>query len=145
MRILGPGAPIIATSPREAGRPSGAPSFSAPLKSSGGAPASTALGAAAPLASLDALLALQELPDPTERRRRALRRGHRLLDHLDELRLALIDGEIPLTTLQGLRGQLRQRGDLPDDDPLLAALLGEIELRVEVELAKLEVGMMGEG
>jgi hypothetical protein len=143
MRIFGPGAPIIATSPREASRPGGTASFSAPLKRSDGAPASATLGAAS-LASLDALLALQELPDPTERRRRALRRGHRLLDHLDELRLALIDGEIPLSTLQGLRGQLRQRGDLPDDDPRLAALLGEIELRVEVELAKLEVGTTGE-
>lgn len=142
MRILGPGAPIVPTSPREAGWPSGAPSFSAPLKRSGGAPApaSTALGAA-PLASLDALLALQELPDRTERRRRALRRGHDLLDQLDELRLALLDGAVPLSTLQGLRGRLRQRGDLPDDDPRLAALLGEIELRVEVELAKLEMEM----
>ena len=43
---------------------------------------------------MDALLALQEVDGPLERRRRAVRRGGRLLDALDAVKLALLgDGE----------------------------------------------------
>lgn len=106
----------------------------------GGASNAVAAGrgsATAGLGSLDALLALQETGGPLERRRRAVRRADRLLDGLDGLRLALIDGEPSATTLETLRRVGREQRD-GTDDPGLEALLDQVDLRAAVELAKLE-------
>jgi len=94
---------------------------------------------AAPVASpvIDGLFALQEVADELTGRRRAAARGSALLDRLDELRLALLTGTMPRTQLEQLRQLAHEHGPVVDD-PKLAAILSEIELRVAVELAKLE-------
>lgn len=92
--------------------------------------------AAAPMDSMAGLLAVQAAGDAVERRRRALRRGRGLLDGLDALKVALLSGSVPAGQLESLRGQLRARSEAADD-PALADLLAHIELRAEVELAKL--------
>ena len=105
----------------------------------GSAPAST--GSLGPLASLSSVLAVQaaeELDTVAERRRRAIRRGESLLDGLGMLHRALLDGEPTRRTLDELRDRLRARGE-EIDDPDLAELLREIEVRVAVELAKREI------
>jgi hypothetical protein len=89
-------------------------------------------------ASLGAMLALQAVADPAERRRRAVRRGHALLDRLEELRLGLLEGGVPQASLRHLRSGLA--GDDLADEPQLRAVLEGIELRAAVELAKLEAG-----
>ena len=94
----------------------------------------------APLTALGALLAAQEVPEVGGGgRRRAARRGHDLLDRLDELRLALLEGGVPEPTLRRLVALLEERAG-PVDDPRLGAVLHEIEVRAAVELAKLERG-----
>ncbi len=100
-----------------------------PLASSGVAPSP-------PLAALDGVLAAQEVPDPTEQRRRAVRHGHSLLAELRELQLGLVEGWVPEGTLHRLAGLLD--GLRPTvEDPQLDALLDDLELRAAVELAKL--------
>jgi hypothetical protein len=74
---------------------------------------------------------------PLERRRRAVRRAGRLLDVLDEIKLALLDARLSATQLDRLRRAIRDERELTDD-PRLEAVLDEIELRAAVELAKLE-------
>lgn len=92
--------------------------------------------AAAPLSTLDALLAVQGEGDPTERRRRSLKRGHDLLDGLDRLKAALLSGRVGQGQLQNLAAQIGgQRGS--SGDPGLDDVVAHIELRVQVELAKL--------
>lgn len=105
----------------------------------GGRPADRAGGATglAPLTSLGAVLALQAVDDPLAGRRRARRRGAELLDALDELRLALLDGTLSADRLNALKRLAAERCEAVDD-PALAAVLEEIELRSAVELAKLE-------
>lgn len=98
-----------------------------------------AAGAAVPLASLDALLAVQGEGDPAERRRRSVKRGHDLLDTLDRLKAALLSNRVATTDLQRLAGQLSERRDL-SGDPRLDELVSHIELRAKVELAKLGIG-----
>jgi hypothetical protein len=83
------------------------------------------------------LFALQEVPDATAGRKRALARGHRLLDRLDELRLGLLLGHIARDKLADL-ARLARDGGQEVDDPNLREILAEIELRAEVELAKLQ-------
>lgn len=88
--------------------------------------------------SLDALLALQEVGGPLERRRRAVRRAGRILDVLDEVKMALLDGGLPPAALERLMAAIcEERGGT--EDARLEGLLDEIETRAAVELAKLEM------
>lgn len=118
-------------------RPTGPRGFSlagetAPSKAS-------ATAAAAPLATMDALLAVQGEGDPAERRRRSVKRGHDLLDTLDRLKAALLSNRVATADLQRLTVQLGERRDL-SGDPRLDELVSHIELRAKVELAKLGIG-----
>jgi hypothetical protein len=93
--------------------------------------------AVAPKAStgIDGLLALQGIEDPTERRKRSVKRGRGALDVLNELKIGLLAGSFDQGTVARLRAAA---ADLKSSsgDPGLDAVLSEIELRVEVELAK---------
>ena len=115
-----------------------APGFSLGETPAAAAAARTAAPlASAALGSLDALMALQGAPDAMERRRRARQRADALLDVLDELRIGLLDGRVPAAALSRLSQTLAQKRE-SSDDPALDALLDEIEVRAEVEKAKLE-------
>ena len=46
------------------------------------------------LGGIDALIALQGIEDPVERRRRAVKHGRRALDALDELKIGLLAGNL---------------------------------------------------
>jgi len=104
----------------------------------GGRPVGAAATAGiAPLTSLAGVLAAQEVDEPLTGRRRARQRGDQLLDALDELKVALLDGKLPPSKLRALQSlAAAQRGRA--DDPELQVVLDEIELRTAVELAKLD-------
>ena len=95
--------------------------------------------AAAPptVSALDTLLTVQEIPDATAGRRRAVQRGDALLDRLDDVRLALLTGVLPRERLEQL-ARLAGTSRAQVTDPRLNAVLDEIDLRVAVELAKLD-------
>jgi len=100
-----------------------------------GQPAAGLTGAAGVTAP-SAILALQEVPEATDGLRRAKRRGEDILDRLDELRLALLEGSLSPERLEALARLVRQqRGQVVD--PRLTEILDDIELRAAVELAKL--------
>jgi hypothetical protein len=85
---------------------------------------------------IEALLALQGIEDPIERRRHAVKRGRLALDALDELKIGLLGGAFSsatLTKLQAAAAWLKQ----DSGDTNLDTVLAEIELRVEVEIAKI--------
>lgn len=94
--------------------------------------------ATAPLSSVGALLGAQEVSADELRRRKYIRRGKITLDALEQLRDALLMGSLPLSTLTRLE-QLVAEERAETSDPVLQAVLDEIELRAAVELAKLEV------
>jgi hypothetical protein len=85
---------------------------------------------------IDALIALQGVEDPAERRRHALKRGRHALDALDELKIGLLGGMLSPATLTKLKSAAAYLKD-GSGDASLDAVLGEIELRVEVEIAKM--------
>lgn len=113
--------------------PSGGGGFARAL--SDGPPQPAAPSGASPAQTVNALLALQEVADSTQGRGRARRRAEDLLDRLEDLRLAIALGEVPLGQLQNLAQLLRQRQETVDD-PKLAQIINEIEIRAAVELAK---------
>jgi hypothetical protein len=92
---------------------------------------------AGPVDTLEALLSVQEVPDSTHPGGRAQRHAEDLLDRLDEVRYALLDGTLPRHRLNELARLVRLRRERILD-PGLAHVLDEIELRCRVELAKLE-------
>ena len=103
----------------------------------GSDPAATvALTAAAAMTAVEGLLSLQEVADGIGGRRRAIKRGETLLDALDDLRHALLVGSLPRPRIETLARLAAETASVTDD-PRLAEVLAEIELRAAVELAKL--------
>jgi hypothetical protein len=92
-------------------------------------------GAPRAVASLGILMALQEVDDPTERRRRSVRHGRMALDALDALKVGLVAGELDRTALTRLKAIAEGLGE-PSGDSQLDAVMAEIALRAAVELAK---------
>lgn len=132
MRIYGPNGTSLAA-PASTARRASSTSFSL---GDVGVPAETRSAAAPRAASgIDALLAMQGVEDSTERRRRSVARGRTALDVLDDLKIGLLAGSFDSATVARLR---TAAADLKTSsgDPGLDQVLSEIELRVEVELAK---------
>lgn len=131
MRIQGPNGTSL-TAPASSTRRTGATGFTLDLGST-----TETRSAAPPRAAggIDALLAMQGVEDATERRRRSVTRGRNALDVLDDLKIGLLAGSFDASTVARLRGAA---ADLKSTsgDPGLDQVLSEIELRVEVELAK---------
>jgi hypothetical protein len=87
------------------------------------------------LGGIDALIALQGIEDPVERRRRAVKQGRRALDALDELRIGLLTGTLDQAVMLRLKSVAADLHDGSGDERL-DQVLAEIDLRVAVELAK---------
>jgi hypothetical protein len=134
MRIYGPNGTTQAT-PANSTRRSSSSGFSLPddMTSTTETRATVAPKATA---NIDALLALQGIEeDPAERRRRSVARGKGALDVLDQLKLGLLSGNLDHSMVSRLRDAAANL-KTSSGDPGLDAVLSEIELRVEVELAK---------
>lgn len=132
MRVYGPMGSAQATTPTSTRRTGGGTFSVSEQDEQRGATGAAPLRA---ISTLDALMALQGVEDPTERKKRAVAKGRHALDALDKLKLGLIDGSVDSGTLARLKiaseGLAEQSGD-----PGLDEVLGEIDLRVAVELAK---------
>jgi hypothetical protein len=132
MRVYGPNGTALATSPTVTRRAAGG-SFTVSEEDS--AQPQTATVALRTLGGIDALIALQGIEDPLERRRRVVKHGRRALDALDEVKLGLLAGTLNQATMLRLKSIA---ADLKEGsgDERLDSVLAEIDLRVEVELAK---------
>ncbi len=134
MRIYGPNGTTMGT-PASSTRRTSSSGFSLPEDVASTTEARATLAPKA-TANIDALIALQGIEqDPAERRRRSVARGKGALDVLDELKLRLLSGNLDSSTMARLRDAAANLKS-SSGDPGLDAVLSEIELRVEVELAK---------
>ena len=132
MRIYGPNGTTIGSSTGTAKRTSST-GFSLP--DAAAAPETRAAVAPKAAGNIDALMALQGIEDPTERRKRSVQRGRGALDVLDDLKIGLLSGNFDTSTVGRLRAAAANLKS-SSGDPGLDSVLSEIELRVEVELAK---------
>jgi hypothetical protein len=133
MRIYGPNGTILGSSASSTRRISSS-GFALPDAAS--APEARAVNAPKAMANIDALLALQGIEeDPAERRKRSVQRGKGALDVLDDLKIGLLSGNFDASTVNRLRDAAANLKST-SGDPGLDSVLSEIELRVEVELAK---------
>jgi Class II flagellar assembly regulator len=132
MRIHGPHATALAPTPTPARRSGGGIFSVSEEEAPRNAGAATSLRS---ISTMDALLALQEIEDPTERKKRAVAKGRKALDLLDKLKVSLLDGSVDQSTLARLKVAAEGLTD-QSGDPGLDEVLREIDLRVAVELAK---------
>jgi hypothetical protein len=135
MRIQGTNAPSAVKTTASARRGSAASGFSVSADETAqttSAPA-TALRT---IGGIDALIALQSEDGPAGRRKRAVKRGRMALDALEDLKHGLLAGTLAPATLARLKSVATELKDA-SGEPGLDTVLAEIELRVEVEIAKL--------
>ncbi len=106
--------------------------------STGGVSKQDQVQATAAMTSADAIFAAQMVQDEEERqiRQKLVKKGNALLKNLEEIREGLLVGEISKEKLIDISRFVKER-DMQSSDPRLQEILQEIELRVEVELAKL--------
>ena len=97
-----------------------------------------ASGNAGAVVAVSSILSVQEVEGEAkedQQLRRLIQWGEDILDQLDKIRHDLLVGAIPLDRLSGLAQAMRDR-KMNISDPGLLALINEIELRAEVEIAK---------
>ena len=134
MEIKGPGRIETAIVRRKPASANGASGFSVSDTAESHA---TVIAAPGPIAALDSILMLQGMEDPTDGRSKGMAHGEQLLNILDAVRDGLLAGGIPRSTLTRLAAAVTRRHDA-FADPKLQGVLDQIELRAQVELAKLE-------
>lgn len=88
--------------------------------------------------AVNSVLSVQESSDATDHPSRTIAKqyGSEILDRLDELRKDILFGAVPKDKLAGIARKMRAKRQ-ESDDPKLNAIIDEIELRAEVEIAKL--------
>lgn len=90
-----------------------------------------------PVAALDALLALQDVSgDAKSAEKKARRRGLLILDQLDKIKIGILNGSLAVQDLRDLSAMATSHRDQIMDKNL-AEVLDEIDLRAQIELAKL--------
>lgn len=97
-----------------------------------------AISGATPLSPADAIFAAQMVGEEEEKalRKKQVERGQTLLDKLEEIRNGLLRGYIAKEDLMEIMKFVREQ-KFEAQDARINDIVAEIELRVEVELAKL--------
>ena len=103
---------------------------------------SVSSGTTQSIVQVDALLALQGAEDPTERasRGRMRQRADDILDELDKVRMAMLKGDLTVGHMVNIADVVASHRE-KISDPHLTALMDEVDLRAQVELAKLRVSL----
>ena len=132
MRIHGPNGAALANAPAAARRTAGGSFTVSEQEAPRNSAAASSLRS---ISTVDALIALQGVDDPAERKKRAVVKGRHALDLLDSLKVGLLDGSVDGSMLARLKVASEGLTD-GSGDPGLDGVLSEIDLRVAVELAK---------
>jgi|GEM_PF-247960 len=92
------------------------------------------------IAQVDTLLAVQGADNPTERaaRKRSRIRSDKILDALDDVRMAMLRGDLTIGHMVDIADVVASHRERISD-PGLTSIMDEIDLRAQVELAKMRV------
>ncbi|MBL1421452.1 MAG: flagellar assembly protein FliX [Alphaproteobacteria bacterium] len=89
-----------------------------------------------PIAAVDSLLAVQEI-EQKQQQKKAIGRSHEMLTLLEEIRIGLLSGHIPEQKVHSLT-KLADEERQAFEDKGLNNVLDEVNLRAQVELAKMQ-------
>jgi hypothetical protein len=113
------------------------PSFSSHLSETQDTSSSSSTSNISSVMAVDSLLALQEIDSDEPRQNKQISRGFDIVEHLDEIRVGLLNGQVSEATLKNLDNLVNNWREA-DTDGDIKEIIDEIELRAAVELAKLE-------
>ena len=107
-----------------------------------GASETASAGATQSIAQLDVLLAAQEVEDPMQRaaRNKMRARSNHILEKLDQIRLKMLGGDLTIGHMLDVADVVASHRDRIDD-PTLTSIMDEIDLRAQVEIAKMKYAM----
>lgn len=108
----------------------------------GGASETAPASATQSITQLDALLAVQAAEDPTQKsaKKRARLRANTILDKLETIRLKMLGGDLTVGHMIDVADVVASHRE-KIDDPQLVNIMDEIDLRAQVELAKMQVAL----
>lgn len=141
MKIEGPNKTQSAGSAKKSGSvSSGDATFGNML--AGEAEEAPAPAASQQIARIDSLLSIQGAESPTERaaRRRMKKRGDDILDELEKIRIALLTGNLTVGHIIDIADVVASHREKVMD-PEMTAILDEIDLRAQIEMAKMRVAL----
>jgi hypothetical protein len=144
MKIEGPNQTGKAgqTKKSEKAKSAGGPAFSDML---GGADETSDVNhtsTAGAIARIDVLLAAQTADDPAERatRGRMRKRADHILRSLDKIRLGILTGNMTVGNVLDIADVVASHRE-KITDPQLSAILDEIDLRAQIEIAKMRLAL----
>lgn len=107
-----------------------------------GTPSAAATSTTRSIASVDSLLSIQSVEDPTARaaKKRMRQRGTDILGELDKIRLAMLGGTLTVGHMIDIADVVVSHRE-KISDPALTAIMDEIDLRAQVELAKMRIAI----
>ena len=110
----------------------------------GGAEKAAPSQGAQSIAQVDALLAIQGAEDPTAgaSKKRMRKRANVLLDELEGIRMAMLGGNLTVGHMIDVADVVASHRE-KIMDPVLTGIMDEIDLRAQVELAKMRVASGG--
>lgn len=102
----------------------------------------SAAAATQSIARVDALLAVQGVETATERaaKRRMRDRGEEVIRQLDNLKLGILSGELTIGQIIDVADVVASHREKVND-PKMTAVLDEIDLRAQIEIAKMRKAM----
>lgn len=141
MKVQGPGQTQAASKTKKKGKAGQADgSFEDFVTSAPSGPSSARPSQS--IAQVDALLAVQGAEDPTARaaRGRMRKRADIILNVLDKIRMAMLGGTLTVGHMIDVADVVASHRE-KITDPALTAIMDEIDLRAQVELAKMRVAL----
>jgi len=141
MKISGPGKTQGPSKTDKKGKTSGSDANFGDFVTSGTNAASTTQSSQS-IASVDALLAVQAAEDPMAgaSKKRMRRRSDHILSELDKLRMAMLNGSLTVGHMVDIADVVASHRE-KIMDPALTAIMDEIDLRAQVELAKMRMAL----
>lgn len=136
-KIEGPSSVRTTTSVRRTAKTgkAGKAGFSKHLEGPEDVEGAAATGAASGIGAVEGVIGAQEVDDALARAAKGKLRAEDILERLDEVRLGILTGVLSRDKLRQLAHIVNLRR--PEvTDPKLGAILDEIDLRAQVELAK---------
>lgn len=94
-----------------------------------------------PMGMLEGLLSIQQLENEVMEKKKAMQKGSEVLDYLDHIRHGLLRGRLSTMQVKNLTHAVKEM-QYNVADPRLKEILGDIETRAAVELAKLEMNRL---
>ncbi len=142
VKVGGSGKSGATTGPKKSSPSKGEADVNFSAYVTGGADETSQASATQSIAQLDSLLAVQQTEDPMQKqsKKRMQQRANTILDKLEGLRVKMLTGDLTVGHMVDVADVVASHRE-KIDDPALTAIMDEVDLRAQVELAKMRYAL----